>query len=194
MSEKTGIDDTPTSPEKAPPVKNRGRFLVGEEEARDLINEILEHGFKRENKEALRDIPGDEAITPTSKKELDEYGVKLLQWANTGIDNGKGSIRHDGRDNKLGATEINVAFSDNYINRNNALHQEYALKAFDIDGDKQLSAYELNRMGEIAKEAGLEVNTEVFGEAINSSKVSRPKETPHKGPHSDTNVKPCKGK
>ena len=189
---KTGVDDTPTSPEKAPPVKNPGRFLEGEE-AEDFVNKLLERGFKLENKEALGDIPEDEAITPNSRKELDEYGVKLLQWANTGIDNGKGSIRHDGRDDKLGATEINAAFSDNYINRNNGLHQEYALKAFDLDGDKQLSAYELNRMGKIAKEAGLEVNIEAFGEAINSSKVSRPKETPHKGSHSDTKVKPCKG-
>ena len=189
---KTGVDDTPTSPEKAPPVKNPGRCLEGEE-AEDFVNKLLERGFKLENKEALGDIPEDEAITPNSRKELDEYGVKLLQWANTGIDNGKGSIRHDGRDDKLGATEINAAFSDNYINRNNGLHQEYALKAFDLDGDKQLSAYELNRMGKIAKEAGLEVNIEAFGEAINSSKVSRPKETPHKGSHSDTKVKPCKG-
>ena len=164
---KTGVDDTPTSPEKAPPVKNPGRFLEGEE-AEDFVNKLLERGFKLENKEALGDIPEDEAITPNSRKELDEYGVKLLQWANTGIDNGKGSIRHDGRDDKLGATEINAAFSDNYINRNNGLHQEYALKAFDLDGDKQLSAYELNRMGKIAKEAGLEVNIEAFGEAINS--------------------------
>ena len=187
--------DVSVSPEvSAEPKRTTKEVSPGQEPVTETKTETVATSTPTEATppEAQTDMAKKEA----RRKELDDYGVDLLRWANTnkGLENKDGSITTmiEGRvviDNKLEAGEIARAFGEN--TKDGTTNRGYLREAYDVNKDGRLSKEELERMVQIAKKANLTIDVEALGKVldVDAEKKKSPITTPGAQNLSDSGTK-----